>query len=981
MIHENHQFQFYIYFHKLTVKTIPSYIVLLLRLQLLCGILFFSIPNVNAQVPSYFPLEIDELNGSEIYDIIQTKDHNYLFATNKGVFLYNYTKCSNILPSEAKSQSVFNFVINENGVVYCYNLYNQIFSIQNGVMKVFYELSEEQQSSDLGLTISFDNFLIVQHRGFSVIDEEGKVRGTYLTKYNSFNVPFTFGNKSISHINESDSALVYDGSFKKVKLKGSTQKKVNLLFFQHKKQFFAFDVLEGNYYHFDTTNYSLNYLRDINTDNPIHAVRLYVTRHSIWMAGTSWGTYRQESPVLRNNTIKKTSVLFTDYFISKVYEDKEGNILLGTFDKGILVIPNQSGVDNVDRFEKLPLASISHTNNALYFGTESGNLVKWNGSFQTLSDNGNRSIIGIYPSPNGKLIVFDDSKIKVFMPGTNKFLTISKGSLKGVYFETDHSFYLATNYGVEHVKWDGANGFALKDVNQKEIRTYAIGGISSNKEVYVATSDGLKAFSSRSNKLQNVLVKGEKLYPNALLSTKDRLYVSSKQNSILVFKDRKVIGELKPTLRGKPFDLQKFIRKDDYFIANTNEGLIKFDQNGKFICKIDKSIGVVSNQIIDFDIYQDQLWITHSKGTQKIRLSEIKKELEIPKIRAFSVYTNGQVQNPKQKRSYKDYQRNFKFVFVTPTLRNQDNIVYYYKLEGSDTTWTEIPFDRNGIEYKALSPGKYIFRVKAANQNSFGEEISYSFRIDRPFYAKWWFFLLVFLLLFLLIAFIFKRRLEIQRRKSALLNELNASKLTAIQSQMNPHFIFNALNSIQDLVLKGDVENSYKYITKFSNLVRRTLNYSSKDLIEFDQEIKLIELYLSLEKLRFKNKLEYSIEFEGVEDILIPPMLVQPFIENSLLHGLLHKEGEKKLSLHFRMEDVLICEIIDNGVGRKKAREIKEAQEIKHDSFSGEAINRRLEILSEHFQHTLYYEYIDLEENGESIGTKVILRIPYQKLF
>jgi LytS/YehU family sensor histidine kinase len=198
---------------------------------------------------------------------------------------------------------------------------------------------------------------------------------------------------------------------------------------------------------------------------------------------------------------------------------------------------------------------------------------------------------------------------------------------------------------------------------------------------------------------------------------------------------------------------------------------------------------------------------------------------------------------------------------------------------------------------------------------------------------------------------------------------------------MNPHFIFNSLNSVQDLILKGDVEHSYTYITTFSNLVRRTLNYSEKDFIDFEQEIKLLELYLSLEKLRFKKDFNYEIIYKDIEDIMLPPLLVQPFIENALVHGLLHKDGAKNLKITFELKELLICTVEDNGVGREKAKAIKLRQRSEHESFSGRAIKKRFEILSNVFDGAFGYEYEDLYENDEGIGTKVTLMIPVKHKF
>lgn len=226
-----------------------------------------------------------------------------------------------------------------------------------------------------------------------------------------------------------------------------------------------------------------------------------------------------------------------------------------------------------------------------------------------------------------------------------------------------------------------------------------------------------------------------------------------------------------------------------------------------------------------------------------------------------------------------------------------------------------------------------------------------------------------------------KMELEETRKRLEVEQQYRASELKAIRSQMNPHFIFNALNSIQDLVLKGNVEDSYSYITMFSNLVRQTLAYSENEFIEFEQEIKLLELYLTLEKLRFKKDFNFELHVNGVEDISLPPFLIQPFIENSLVHGLLHKEGEKKLKVSFELKEELICTIEDNGVGREKAKAIKARQQKSHDSFSGKAIQKRFEILSNVFSGKFGYTYQDLYDKNGPSGTCIVLIIPMKRQF
>ncbi|MGB0886436.1 MAG: sensor histidine kinase, partial [Chitinophagales bacterium] len=220
------------------------------------------------------------------------------------------------------------------------------------------------------------------------------------------------------------------------------------------------------------------------------------------------------------------------------------------------------------------------------------------------------------------------------------------------------------------------------------------------------------------------------------------------------------------------------------------------------------------------------------------------------------------------------------------------------------------------------------------------------------------------------------KKLEIAKQ-----NELAVSNLKALKSQMNPHFIFNLLNSIQALVLKGDIEASYTYMTKFAKLVRQTLHFSDADLVELEDEIDLLKLYLDLEKLRFSKDFEYQIIDNDIEGIEIPPLLIQPFIENALVHGLLHKEGKKTLKLEFEFKDKLICTITDNGIGRKKSKEINERQRSNHKSFSTQAIEKRFKILNETYKGNFGFKYEDIFEEETFKETQMKLYLPFKQVF
>lgn len=208
-------------------------------------------------------------------------------------------------------------------------------------------------------------------------------------------------------------------------------------------------------------------------------------------------------------------------------------------------------------------------------------------------------------------------------------------------------------------------------------------------------------------------------------------------------------------------------------------------------------------------------------------------------------------------------------------------------------------------------------------------------------------------------------------------DKILASNLKALQAQMNPHFIFNALNSIQTLVLHGDVDSSYDYINKFALLIRETLNSSEQEFIPINKEIETLETYLKLEKLRFRDDFNYTISTTtNLPAKYIPPMLIQPFIENALKHGLFHKETNRKLTVTIYATDTLICEIEDNGIGREASRKMNQKKNNEHRSFAVSSISKRLALLQEKLKVSIGIEYEDLMKNNEACGTKVTIRIP-----
>src|SRR5690606_12829955 len=211
----------------------------------------------------------------------------------------------------------------------------------------------------------------------------------------------------------------------------------------------------------------------------------------------------------------------------------------------------------------------------------------------------------------------------------------------------------------------------------------------------------------------------------------------------------------------------------------------------------------------------------------------------------------------------------------------------------------------------------------------------------------------------------------------------NETRLSAIRAQMNPHFLFNSLNAIQECIISEKYDSAYEYLSRFSKLLRLVLNHSEKNFISLNEELETIQLYLSLDELRFNHTFTYMINVEediDTNDVMVPSLLLQPFVENAIWHGLVDKEGEKKLKLSFRIKNEMIqCIIEDNGIGRKRSAWIKE-QKLGANQFASRGTllsEKRIQILNQQFSNMAQIETIDhYDPSHKSMGTSVVITLP-----
>jgi ligand-binding sensor domain-containing protein len=344
---------------------------------------------------------------------------------------------------------------------------------------------------------------------------------------------------------------------------------------------------------------------------------------------------------------------------------------------------------------------------------------------------------------------------------------------------------------------------------------------------------------------------------------------------------------------------------------------------------------------------------------------------------------------PYDKKIELRYNTNFIAVnFVGLTWKNSGKQFYKYKLEGYDTLWnyTQSP----SVQFTRLPPGSYRFLVSCINSSGVEsvQPAVLAFTVNAPFYRKAWFSLALSLLSIVIVTLVAMFRVRQIRLREQLKTEVNRKianlELQALRAQMNPHFIFNCLNAIQDFILKNEAEAAKYYLTSFSRLIRKTLENSRRQNISLKDEIEFLQLYLELERMRFTNKFSYRIEVdEGLKDqnIEIPSMIFQPFIENAVRHskiGSLVNQGELAIKFSVTGND-LYCIIEDNGIGLKESLRIKSQEAQSRQSYALEIMKERVRTLNEVHRTNIRYTITDKSDEGKNeTGTRVVIYIPLE---
>lgn len=660
-------------------------------------------------------------------------------------------------------------------------------------------------------------------------------------------------------------------------------------------------------------------------------------------------------------------------------------------------------------------------------------LLRRNASGNSLSSN---KIYQIYEDKNANIwfvnyngsidVLYPNGKFKNFTPN-KETITIRLRSIMQV---SEDYFIVGTSNSTGLFKFYPSKELFIpfNNINLKQIRKVKK---TNNNEVLIAHEEGLGRLNLKTEVFtSNILDSSYSIYD--FIEKDGKIYIASFGRGFLIYDksagDLEVFKEAMEGSNLRSSNIMSIVPISDHELAlgTYGGGLSIFDIKNNSFKSLTESQGLRNNAV--YGILQDNnknLWVSTNIGISRVS-ADFKsiKNYDLPiqlqslefnedsylKSSTGKFYFGGVnglnffepknitenrnspmaiingviVENKRVNFSQEDklsfnYKENdVAFLISARRISVPEKTTFQYMLEGLDNEWRTSTFS-NEIAYNNIPPGNYSFKIKSCNEDGFCDEKyeEFNFTIKAPIYKTWWFLALIGLFIGAAIFTFFRYRTNNLRAEYAA--KMTNAELRALRIQMNPHFIFNSLNSIQYYVLNSDSKTAYKYLTKFSSLMRKTLQHSKENFLPLKDELKALQLYLDLENLRLENTLESTIKVHAeidAEKTLIPTLFLQPFVENSILHGLLPKQGQRKMKIIVEpLTKGFQCIIRDNGIGRKASNELNKNRNRSHQSTALEAIENRIKIINTSGNIKVSMTIEDLEENNNPCGTQVTLKI------
>lgn len=681
-----------------------------------------------------------------------------------------------------------------------------------------------------------------------------------------------------------------------------------------------------------------------------------------------------------------TGHFFKGEKISDMLKDREGAYWFSSLQKGIFVIPhlfmNVLNTTNSTLSDDNITALSPFGSNGILAGTYRGDIFL----FKHQTGELNKLPSGSKPVNN----------VTYIYPYNNETILAAHGGLSVINLKKKEEHYLNAIYirditlsgdSVVFVSTSSINSVKGADLvtNAEKTVAHVLTNTSGKKVCYEAASNTLWFILNTglaimdNGRINSYTHDGKPLFCNAIYADGQGVWVGTISDGVYNIRNRNVELHLNERNGLIGNNIKCFTSHGDTLYIATNACINVRYPDGTFRY-IRHANGINAKEINAMCVAPPYIYIGTLRGLFYVPTTTSFYNSVKPIIRLTSVAVDGTIQ--KEGSVALDYNnKDILINFSAVALKSRGRFSYHYRIRGLQDEWKHIDGINNSLRLNHLPTGKFTFDVKAVNEDGAQSTIqSIDISVSPPFWQRTIFYIIVALSVAALMGMVFYVRIKAIKRQGRIREQITNSQLTALKAQMNPHFMYNTLNSIQDLVLQKDIKNTNYYLSKYSTLMRKILDTSGSNEIDLTEETDMLHLYLELEQLRFGSDFSFSISCSSTVDknkATLPSMLIQPFVENSIKHGLLHKKGAKKVSVSFEKNGEYIqCTITDNGIGRKRAQEINERHRRRHQSFGIKATEKRLDLINAGRNKKIQLTITDLYHDGAPSGTTVVLLFP-----
>lgn len=938
---------------------------------------------------------LEGLPSDVIYDMYVSKKGLLYLGTDKGLVSYDGVHFTLYPFDENLSNSVNSIQEDENGVIYCKNFSNQIYFLFNehlSLDKAFNDLISKNKLSVVEFSVlGKQKVLLTSNQFFGI--EKNKSYLIYqseelLGKNDFFHLVF---NKVTNEFYISSLASIL--SFKNKKLQNIIKVKngEKILEIHQGKMCYSSKSIESEV------------LVDSNFINLSNLKQTIINKISscetdLWICSNDG--------VFEINIDKKTAEneFLKGKRVSDIVKDKEGNHWISTLDNGLFFMPNKRlkslSIKQIDEQKKPNFSRVKIAKNGHFFVATS------TGSVFEFDEKGNQLLK--YQSENNLEIEFITLHNDLILTSASIFKVGNPKPIsdKRMYFGKDVGIDSYGNFVMASSAFAGLLPNDLKSnlvipknfekfkiqklaINTsflclRERRARAVFYDKKNGVYYIAYNDDLYYYNKNGNENIIKLPSNEPIIASEIIQNNDEsLWIATTQKGIIQLKNQKVITHLTTKNKLTSNNCRRIeIDNQTLWILN-DKGIETYNFKTGEVKNASANLCMKGITINDFIIKNNTIAFITNEGVFYTNKSIVNNDY-VPQFE----FTNFWINNHKV--SFKndlvlDYkQNNIQIDFRTIHYKSLGDYTYEYRFKNQDDKWYSLTSDASNVKFVSLKSGNYIFQIRVKYGDLKSEIKELHFEIKKPFWLQWWFVLLEVLTVLGLIYWVNKRAVLRTKKRQEVKEQLALSQLTALRSQMNPHFMFNVLNSVQGLIYSNQKSKASEYLGKFSDLMRKILEASDKKEITVEKEFELLDMYISLEKSRFDTDFEYKINLPTSIDLsqyVIPSMIIQPFVENAIKHGLMHKIGLKELKINGEIINEYWQFVIDdNGVGRAKAEQINKSFK-SHKSFATNAIGSRISLINKVSSSKIEIVVEDKMSNTkESLGTKITILIPIKIL-